>query len=371
MTTLQELQARKRRAHKVEVGATSTAGAVGSVFGAAKLRDEYRRQSPEHAARFTRATTGAGLKAIKHGADPVKVSRLVSTVESKHPPFKALAAATAAAGVAGAARKYQGVQSIRARRRESERQGTSPLTKGSTMTVSAFGIDHASPLSKAAPDRWKKPSQQNSRGQNARTGAEIGGGMYGAIGAGLGTATGVKRARGGLRDLKQLGAGLSRTGTARVITHAASKPAGKAGAAGLAIGAAYGGLVGASAPARKRRKAAVSKSATKRKGLAAVQVGAGTGAVGAGVLAHTAARNAGHAHQEASAYRRMGMARGDSTMAENLRVASTDVKSAIHAQSARRAGAAALGLGALSVAAGHKRKTMAKSVSAFGIDHAS
>lgn len=116
MTSPLPQQPRKKTtggARKVEVVGSGVAGGVGSVFGAAKLRDEFLKDpkvKPEHKAAFKRATVHGGRAAMRAGVKPEKVAHVVRAVESGHPGFKPLAVAVTAGTLATTAHRGQELQ---------------------------------------------------------------------------------------------------------------------------------------------------------------------------------------------------------------------------------------------------------------------
>lgn len=143
---------RKQAARKLELGASTGAGVVGSGFGAAKLRDAYKEDQPGNPARLHDAATRVANRVT---GNPSRAARLVRVADEGKPPFKVLAAATGLAATATLARRYQGVESLRQRRHDAERNGlpTTAVQKSGDPVDNdaAFGI-----VAKAMRERSKQ-----------------------------------------------------------------------------------------------------------------------------------------------------------------------------------------------------------------------
>jgi hypothetical protein len=127
------------------------------------------------------------------------------------------------------------------------------------MSISAFGIEHdgcAIEKRKNLRQILTAPSMQNSRSENVRGGAAQGGAIVGGTLGGLGALAGTSEARGGIKALKSVGAKPGARAGARMITTHGGRIGGPAALAGAALGGTYGALVGATLPARKKRRAA-------------------------------------------------------------------------------------------------------------------
>lgn len=92
---------RDRIARRTEVGSTAVAGTVGSMLGAAKLRDAYKKDYPK---RFA-----AHAASAEHAATTVapKAGRLARIASHGEPGFITLAVGTGAAGLAAGSRGYR------------------------------------------------------------------------------------------------------------------------------------------------------------------------------------------------------------------------------------------------------------------------
>lgn len=112
-----------------------------------------------------------------------------------------------------------------------------------------------------AKPAWKRPSQQNTRKENVKVGATVGGGIWGGLGAAGGSHHGAKQAKAGVKSLKAIGAAPSRARTAGIVTGNALRHGGKTAAVLGGAGAALGATEGALMQAKKKR---VSKAALKR-----------------------------------------------------------------------------------------------------------
>lgn len=96
---LTEIKRRSEAAHNIETGAGLTAGAIGSAFGLARLRDAYKKDYPES---YERARVAV---AAKH---PRLAQKLTS-----HPGFKSTAAIGVAGLTAAGAHRYQQLNELR------------------------------------------------------------------------------------------------------------------------------------------------------------------------------------------------------------------------------------------------------------------
>lgn len=117
-----ELERRKHTARKVELAAETTAGTVGSAFGAAKLRDSFKQDYPK---KYYGALRAGSRTARRAGASPQTVARAVRAVHTANPAghFAPLATVATAGAAAATARRYQGLESLRQRRRQAARDG--------------------------------------------------------------------------------------------------------------------------------------------------------------------------------------------------------------------------------------------------------